>query len=98
MPHDWWSFGGHLVVLSGTRWVSLGIVGSLSPSAARSSGESGHAAISAVGLPAAPPPDLSTFPPAKVPTKPPTNLPNARGMLQREIPASQAAFRLAPRA
>ena len=42
---------------------------------------------------AAPPRDLSTFPPAKVPTNPR----NARAMLQREIPASQAAYRLAPR-
>jgi hypothetical protein len=39
--------------------------------------------------------DMSTNQPTKVPTKPPTNLPNARGMLQCERPASQAVFRLA---
>lgn len=50
----------------------------MSPSAARSSGESGHAAISAVGLPAAPPRDLSTFPPAKEPTKPHLSLGDPR--------------------
>jgi len=40
---------------------------------------------------------MSTNPPLKAPTKPPTDMPNARGMLQGEKPASQAVFRLARR-
>jgi len=95
-PQVWWSFGGHLVVLSGTQWYSLGVAGhrwffvALSPllgrvgpccnQRSRPTRRAAHR-------------DLSTSPPAKVPT----NLPNARAMLQREIPASQAAYRLAPR-